>query len=215
MAAKRSAAAAANPAAPQKPDRIRTAVKAASARPAAELDRLIHERMRLAIVSALAVNEALSFNELKALLETTDGNLSVHARKLEEAGYVTCTKSFEGRVPRTEYRLTAAGRRALDAISITWKRSSSTRVPRDATAESPTCSQRLHRASQETIVKDDARLPLFDALEQFLAALRRPDQLKVEERFRIGLDALDDDAMSVDEEDRDRHIGFPARPRTR
>ena len=79
-----------------------------------ELDRLIHERMRLAIVSALAVNESLTFNELKRLLETTDGNLSVHARKLEEAGYVQCTKSFEGRVPRTEYRLSAAGRRALE-----------------------------------------------------------------------------------------------------
>jgi DNA-binding HxlR family transcriptional regulator len=79
-----------------------------------ELDRLIHERMRLAIVSALAVNEALSFNELKGMLETTDGNLSVHARKLEEAGYVVCTKSFEGRVPRTEYRLSDAGRRALE-----------------------------------------------------------------------------------------------------
>jgi DNA-binding transcriptional ArsR family regulator len=79
-----------------------------------ELDRLIHERMRLAIVSALAVNEALSFNQLKRLLDTTDGNLSVHARKLEEAGYVTCTKTFEGRVPRTEYRLSAAGRRALE-----------------------------------------------------------------------------------------------------
>lgn len=79
-----------------------------------ELDRLIHERMRLAIVSALAVNETLSFNELKGLLDTTDGNLSVHARKLEEAGYVTCTKTFEGRVPRTEYRLSPAGRRALE-----------------------------------------------------------------------------------------------------
>jgi DNA-binding transcriptional ArsR family regulator len=70
--------------------------------------------MRLAIVSALAVNESLSFNELKRLLDTTDGNLSVHARKLEEAGYVTCSKTFEGRVPRTEYRLSAAGRRALE-----------------------------------------------------------------------------------------------------
>jgi DNA-binding HxlR family transcriptional regulator len=86
-----------------------------ASRPGAlELDRLIHERMRLAMVSALAVNETLSFNELKRLLETTDGNLSVHARKLEEAGYVTCTKSFEGRVPRTEYRLTAGGRHALE-----------------------------------------------------------------------------------------------------
>jgi DNA-binding transcriptional ArsR family regulator len=79
-----------------------------------ELDRLIHERMRLAIVSALAVNESLSFNELKRLLDTTDGNLSVHARKLEEAGYVSCSKTFEGRVPRTEYRLSATGRRALE-----------------------------------------------------------------------------------------------------
>ncbi len=79
-----------------------------------ELDRLIHERMRLAIVSALAVNETLSFNDLKRLLETSDGNLSVHARKLEEADYIVCTKSFEGRVPRTEYRLSAEGRRALE-----------------------------------------------------------------------------------------------------
>jgi DNA-binding MarR family transcriptional regulator len=79
-----------------------------------ELDTLIHERLRLGIVSALAVNESLSFNELKHLLETTDGNLSVHARKLEEAGYVASDKSFEGRVPRTTFRLTAAGRRALE-----------------------------------------------------------------------------------------------------
>ena len=79
-----------------------------------ELDRLIHERMRLAIVSALAVNDSLSFNELKRLLDTTDGNLSVHARKLEEADYIVCTKTFEGRVPRTEFRLSAAGRRALE-----------------------------------------------------------------------------------------------------
>jgi DNA-binding HxlR family transcriptional regulator len=78
-----------------------------------ELDRLIHERMRLAIVSALAVNRSLSFNELKRLLDTTDGNLSVHARKLEDAGYISCTKSFEGRVPRTEYRLSPVGRLAL------------------------------------------------------------------------------------------------------
>ena len=80
----------------------------------AELDRLIHERVRLAIVSALAVRESLTFNELKALLKTSDGNLSVHARKLEDAEYVTCVKSFEGRVPKTEYRLTAQGRRALE-----------------------------------------------------------------------------------------------------
>jgi DNA-binding HxlR family transcriptional regulator len=86
-----------------------------SAQPApVELDRLIHERVRLAIVSALAVNASLTFNELKALLATTDGNLSVHARKLEEADYVTCSKTFAGRVPKTEYRLTAAGRRALE-----------------------------------------------------------------------------------------------------
>lgn len=81
---------------------------------AAELDRLIHERVRLAIVSALAVNDSLTFNDLKQLLNTTDGNLSVHARKLEEAQYVTCTKYFDGRMPKTEYKLTAAGRRALE-----------------------------------------------------------------------------------------------------
>ena len=81
---------------------------------AAELDRLIHERVRLAIVSALAVNESLTFNDLKQLLNTTDGNLSVHARKLEEAQYVVCNKFFDGRMPKTEYRLTAAGRRALE-----------------------------------------------------------------------------------------------------
>ena len=79
-----------------------------------ELDRLIHERIRLGIVSALATNQSLSFNDLKRILKTTDGNLSVHARKLEEAQYIACDKSFEGRVPRTEYRLTAAGRRALE-----------------------------------------------------------------------------------------------------
>jgi DNA-binding transcriptional ArsR family regulator len=78
------------------------------------LDRLIHERMRLAIVSALAVNESLTFNELKRLLDTTDGNLSVHARKLEEAHYLTCTKSFEGRLPKTVYQLSPAGRAALE-----------------------------------------------------------------------------------------------------
>ena len=78
-----------------------------------ELDKLIHERLRLGIVSALAVNESLTFNELKAALKTTDGNLSVHARKLEDAAYITCEKSFDGRTPKTEYRLTATGRRAL------------------------------------------------------------------------------------------------------
>ena len=80
----------------------------------ADLDRLIHERVRLAIVSALAVRDILTFNELKALLKTTDGNLSVHARKLEDADYITCDKSFQDRVPKTEYRLTALGRRALE-----------------------------------------------------------------------------------------------------
>jgi DNA-binding HxlR family transcriptional regulator len=80
----------------------------------ANLDRLIHERVRLGIVSALAVNRSLTFNELKAMLKTTDGNLSVHARKLEEADYIVCTKSFDGRLPKTEYRLTGAGRRALE-----------------------------------------------------------------------------------------------------
>lgn len=79
-----------------------------------KLDRLIHERLRLGILSALSVNESLTFNELKKLLDTTDGNLSVHARKLEEAGYIGCTKSFEGRMPRTDYRLAAAGKRALE-----------------------------------------------------------------------------------------------------
>jgi DNA-binding HxlR family transcriptional regulator len=86
---------------------------AAAAGSAPDLDQLIHERVRLGIVSALAVNASLSFTELKALLHTTDGNLSVHARKLEDGGYVACTKGYEGRVPRTDYRLTAAGRDAL------------------------------------------------------------------------------------------------------
>ena len=79
-----------------------------------DLDRLIHERLRLGIVSALAANDRLSFNDLKRLLRTTDGNLSVHARKLEDAQYIACDKSFDGRLPRTQYRLTAAGRRALE-----------------------------------------------------------------------------------------------------
>jgi DNA-binding MarR family transcriptional regulator len=78
------------------------------------LDRLIHERMRLGILSALAATDSLSFNDLKKLLDTTDGNLSVHARKLEEAEYIACTKSFEGRVPKTEYSITPAGRRAFE-----------------------------------------------------------------------------------------------------
>ena len=89
-----------------------SAVSAAIGAP--KLDRLIHERLRLGILSALSVNESLTFNELKKLLDTTDGNLSVHARKLEEAGYLSCTKSFAGRVPRSDFKLTAAGRRALE-----------------------------------------------------------------------------------------------------
>lgn len=79
-----------------------------------ELDRTIHERIRLGIISALAINDSLSFNDLRRLLKTTDGNLSVHARKLEEAHYIACSKFFDARIPRTEYRLTAAGRRALE-----------------------------------------------------------------------------------------------------
>ena len=82
--------------------------------PSLELDRIIHERLRLGILSALAVNESLTFNELKKLLQTSDGNLSVHARKLEEAEYIVCEKSFAGRVPKTEYRMTAAGKKALE-----------------------------------------------------------------------------------------------------
>jgi DNA-binding HxlR family transcriptional regulator len=89
------------------------AAKGKSSAPA--LDRLIHERMRLGIVSALAANESLTFKDLKNLMDTTDGNLSVHARKLEDGGYIACTKSFEGRLPKTEYKLTAAGKRALES----------------------------------------------------------------------------------------------------
>jgi DNA-binding MarR family transcriptional regulator len=95
-----------------------TKAEAAKKQSPLELDRLIHERLRLGIVSALAVNERLTFNDLKGLLQTTDGNLSVHARKLEDAEYLTCEKSFDGRVPRTEYRLTAAGRRALEKYLV-------------------------------------------------------------------------------------------------
>lgn len=94
-------------------ERLRT-VRGNADAVAPDLDRLIHERMRLGIVSALAVNDSLTFNQLKALLRTTDGNLSVHARRLEEADYIACTKSFDGRLPKTEFRLTAAGRRALE-----------------------------------------------------------------------------------------------------
>jgi DNA-binding HxlR family transcriptional regulator len=103
-----------------KSNAARAAARAQSERPGkpqpthTALDRLIHERVRLGILSALAVNDTLTFNDLKALLSTSDGNLSVHARKLEEAQYVACTKSFENRTPRTQYRLTATGRRALE-----------------------------------------------------------------------------------------------------
>ena len=90
------------------------AIRGHAATGSGEIDRLIHERVRLAIVSALAVHESLSFNDLKAMLRTSDGNLSVHARKLEEAQYLACVKTFEGRTPRTEYRLTASGRRSLE-----------------------------------------------------------------------------------------------------
>jgi DNA-binding HxlR family transcriptional regulator len=102
-------------AAPQRRGRQMTASPASvpAVESASSLDRVIHERIRLGIVSALAANEHVTFNDLKKLLETTDGNLSVHARKLEEAGYVQCNKSFEGRMPKTEYRLTEEGRKAL------------------------------------------------------------------------------------------------------
>ncbi len=103
MAKRSSAAAAAVP-----PSRTEAAAKET-----VSLDRLIHERMRLGIVSALAANESLTFVQLKKLLDATDGNIGIHARKLEEAGYITCTKSFQGRVPQTEYSLTDAGRKAL------------------------------------------------------------------------------------------------------
>ena len=93
---------------------LRTVPGRAEAEGPLAFDRLIHERLRLGIISALAVNDALSFNDLKKLMQTTDGNLSVHARKLEEANYVTCTKSFEGRVPKTQYAITASGQRALE-----------------------------------------------------------------------------------------------------
>ena len=100
--------------------KVRTAEKRLRSVPASvpksmhEIDRLIHERLRLGIISALAVNDSLTFNELKHMVKTTDGNLSVHARKLEDAGYVHCSKTFEGRTPKTEYSLTSAGRKALE-----------------------------------------------------------------------------------------------------
>ncbi|MCC6318376.1 MAG: transcriptional regulator [Gemmatimonadaceae bacterium] len=110
--ARRGTAARARPSAATQP--AQPPARSARDATAAELDRLIHERVRLGIVSALAVNDSLSFTDLKALMGTTDGNLSVHARKLEDAGYVSCTKTFEGRVPRTDYTLTATGRKALE-----------------------------------------------------------------------------------------------------
>jgi DNA-binding HxlR family transcriptional regulator len=96
------------------PEKLSEARSIAGGKTLPDLDRLIHERMRLGIVSALAANRSLTFNELKKLLKTTDGNLSVHARKLEEANYIACTKTFQDRMPKTEYRLTEAGRRALE-----------------------------------------------------------------------------------------------------
>lgn len=91
-----------------------SATEEAAAAPHQRFERLIHERSRLGIISALAVNESLTFNDLKNLVKTTDGNLSVHARKLEDAGYIACTKSFDGRTPKTEYKLTTLGRNALE-----------------------------------------------------------------------------------------------------
>ena len=112
--ADRGAARRARPAEPAPARRLEASAGQDAAASSLELDRLIHERVRLAIVSALAVTSSLTFNDLKQILGTTDGNLSVHARKLEEAGYVTVTKSFAGRLPRTEYSLTPAGRSALE-----------------------------------------------------------------------------------------------------
>lgn len=100
---------------PEKSTADPRAVRESKPNPAHALDRVIHERLRLGILSALAANETLTFSNLKHLMHTTDGNLSVHARKLEDAGYIGCVKSFEGRVPKTEYKLTAAGRRALES----------------------------------------------------------------------------------------------------
>jgi DNA-binding MarR family transcriptional regulator len=115
MAAKSGSARAARSAPDEKKARrVNIAAAATAEGSAVNLDRLIHERTRLAIVSALAVNASLTFNELKSSLQVTDGNLSVHARKLEDAGYISCTKSFDGRMPRTEFRLTPAGRRTLE-----------------------------------------------------------------------------------------------------
>jgi DNA-binding MarR family transcriptional regulator len=111
MAGKNQAAAA-RPARPARPTEVHRRETAGPALP--DFDRLIHERIRLGIISALAANTSLTFNDLKKLLKTTDGNLSVHARKLEEAKYIVCSKSFEGRMPRTEYTLAPAGRKAFE-----------------------------------------------------------------------------------------------------
>jgi DNA-binding MarR family transcriptional regulator len=111
MAGKNQAAAA-RPARPARPTEVQRRETAGPAIP--DFDRLIHERIRLGIISALAANSSLTFNDLKKLLKTTDGNLSVHARKLEEAKYIVCSKSFEGRMPRTEYTLASAGRKAFE-----------------------------------------------------------------------------------------------------
>jgi DNA-binding HxlR family transcriptional regulator len=109
MAARRAAGARAGSPAPARPVRRQAPAQARATR----LDRLVHDRTRLSIISALAVNDTLSFRELRSMTEASDGNLSVHARKLEEGGYLTCTKTFDGRVPKTEFQLTDAGRRAL------------------------------------------------------------------------------------------------------
>ncbi|HRQ78433.1 MAG TPA: transcriptional regulator [Gemmatimonadaceae bacterium] len=113
MAKRDGSAARARAKAPREEGTTLTAVDGDSSIPIA-LDKVIHERLRLAIVSALAVHDTLTFNDLKAMLEASDGNVSVHARKLEDAGYIACKKGFDGRIPRTEYRLTAAGRKALE-----------------------------------------------------------------------------------------------------
>jgi len=113
MAADASAARRTRSDRPAPPRAARAAERRAAIRPPAALDNLVHHRLRLGIVSALAAADRLTFNELKGLLQTTDGNLSVHARKLEDASYVTCTKGFDGRRPRTEYQLTALGRKEL------------------------------------------------------------------------------------------------------
>lgn len=112
--ARRNSASAARAEKPAQEIAAREAVGVVARHGMPELDRLIHERMRLGIVSALAANESLTFNDLKKLLKTTDGNLSVHARKLEEAEYISCLKTFEGRMPKTEYSLTPQGRKALE-----------------------------------------------------------------------------------------------------